>query len=154
MLHPVDVAVVVGWIALTAGGSRGRTREDGMRVECALGEVVDKVTILRLKEARIADPMAVADVQQELRELLAAWSAEGHGPMEELEDYPALAAINAELWDVEDALRDHERRQDFGDRFVALARSVYRLNDRRAALKRQINHALGSRLIEHKSYGD
>lgn len=124
-----------------------------MKVECALGEVVDKITILRIKEERLVEPMATADVQQELRGLVAAWSSEGHPPVEELPDYEALAAVNRELWDVEDALRDHERAGDFGERFVALARSVYALNDERASLKRQINHGLGSRLIEHKSYG-
>lgn len=124
-----------------------------MKVECALGDVVDKVTILRLKEERITDHLARADVQQELRGLLAAWSAEGHPPVEELEDYDQLALVNRQLWDVEDALRMYERDGDFGERFVELARSVYQLNDRRASLKRQINHALGSRLIEHKSYG-
>lgn len=124
-----------------------------MLVECPLGDVVDKVTILRIKATRLRDPGALAAVHEELRTLEAAWSAADLPPMEALARYTELADVNLALWEVEDALRDHERRQDFGGAFVAAARSVYRLNDRRAALKRAINEALGSRLVEHKSYG-
>ena len=66
--------------------------------------------------------------------------------------WSALREVNEQLWDVEDELRDHERRQDFGDAFVRLARSVYHLNDRRAAHKRQVNLGLGSTVVEEKSY--
>lgn len=123
-----------------------------MKVEVSLGEVVDKVTILRIKAERLTRAEALADVQQELAGLLQAWAAEGHPPMEELEGYAQLDAVNRALWDVEDALREHEARGEFGPAFVELARSVYRYNDRRSELKRRINHALGSRLQEHKSY--
>lgn len=124
-----------------------------MKVECPLGEVVDKVTILRIKERRLTDPLAVEDVRRELRGLLHAWSVEGYPDVDTIEFYPRLVEVNQALWDVEDALRSHERAGDFGDRFVRLARSVYRLNDERAALKRAINHHFGSTLVEHKSYG-
>ena len=63
-----------------------------------------------------------------------------------------LKQINQDLWDIEDRIRDHERAGDFGPGFVELARSVYRRNDERGALKREINLALGSALIEEKSY--
>ena len=63
-----------------------------------------------------------------------------------------LKTINAELWDIEDEIRDYERAKDFGPRFVELARSVYRQNDRRAFVKRKINELLGSTLVEEKSY--
>ena len=65
---------------------------------------------------------------------------------------PALAELNAELWAIEDAIREREAASDFGDRFIDLARSVYRCNDQRAALKRQINASTGSSLVEEKSY--
>lgn len=123
-----------------------------MKVECALGEVVDKLTILRIKEERLPEA-AVVDVRREIRALLDAWQAEIGTPVEQVDGYDELARVNRELWSVEDALRDHEHRGDFGDRFVALARSVYHLNDQRSAVKKRINLALGSRLVEHKSYG-
>jgi hypothetical protein len=76
-----------------------------------------------------------------------------------LPDTPALAAssaelraINEELWEIEDRIRDCEKSGDFGPRFIALARSVYRANDRRAAVKRRINEASGSEIVEEKSY--
>lgn len=123
-----------------------------MKVECAVGEVVDKLTILRIKEERLPEA-AVVDVRREIAALLDAWRAEISVPVEQVEGYDELARVNRELWSVEDALREHERAQDFGERFVALARSVYQLNDRRSAVKKRINLAMGSRLIEHKSYG-
>jgi len=123
-----------------------------MKVECALGEVVDKLTILRIKEQRLPPP-ALEDVRREIDALVEAWSAEIAIPVEAVDGYAELDRVNRELWDVEDALREHERRGDFGERFVALARAVYHLNDLRAACKRRINLALGSRLVEHKSYG-
>lgn len=123
-----------------------------MKVECALGEVIDKLTILRIKEERLSAP-ARADVRREIDALLDAWGAEVGTPVEAVDGYADLDRVNRELWDVEDALRDCEARLDFGERFVALARSVYRLNDRRSDVKRRINLALGSRLVEHKSYG-
>ncbi|MEX2630986.1 MAG: hypothetical protein WD341_13705 [Tistlia sp.] len=116
------------------------------------GEVVDKLTILEIKAERIGDPakranvVAERDLLREVRDREAAASAA-------LEDLTRrLRAVNAELWDIEDALRDCERAGDFGPRFVELARSVYVTNDRRAELKREISALLGSSLVEEKSY--
>lgn len=125
-----------------------------MKVDLPLGDVVDKVTILRIKQVRIADAAKVANVERELSVLLAAWAEAGHPAMESLADYAGLAEVNEKLWVVEDDLREHERRRDFGPEFVRLARSVYHLNDGRAARKRAINVALGSALVEEKSYAD
>lgn len=125
-----------------------------MKVEMSLGDVVDRVTILLIKAERFTDPAKLANVGNELEALRSAWAEEGQPPMEGLADWTALRAVNEQLWDVEDRLREHERRRDFGADFVALARSVYHLNDRRAARKRAINTALGSRLVEEKSYAD
>ena len=83
-----------------------------------------------------------------------SWAAEGLQPMESLAAWDDLCVVNAKLWQVEDDLRAHEAGQDFGSRFVELARSVYHLNDQRADLKRAINDALGSELVEEKSYQD
>lgn len=125
-----------------------------MKVRLPLGDVVDKVTILLLKQEKISDLDKQRNVSEELRVLRETWDEEGLVPMEELEDWSALCDVNGRLWDVEDELRLHEARRDFGPEFVALARSVYHLNDRRAALKRAINVVLGSALIEEKSYQD
>jgi hypothetical protein len=115
------------------------------------GELVDKITILRVKAERI-DPAKLPNVRRELEALEAV-------AREQLPDSPELAALSAELqavnaalWDVEDGKRDGERRQDFGAGFVELARRVYRENDRRAAIKRRINDLLGSEIVEEKSY--
>ena len=125
-----------------------------MNVELPLGDVVDKVTILRIKSERIGAPDKRANVARELDTLKAAWRDATLPDMESLEAWEPLLTVNGELWDVEDALREHESRADFGPRFVELARSVYHLNDKRAALKRAINEVLGSRLVEEKSYAD
>jgi hypothetical protein len=116
------------------------------------GELVDKITILRVKAARIGDPAKEANVRKELA-MLEAIAAEALPSSAEIERLTGeLAAVNAALWDIEDGKRDCERRQDFGDRFVQLARSVYIENDRRAAIKRAINEAAGSDIVEEKSY--
>lgn len=115
------------------------------------GELVDKITILRVKAERI-EPSKVANVRREL-EALEVVAREHLPPSPEMEALTAeLLAVNAALWDVEEGKRDAERRQDFGPRFVELARAVYIENDRRAAIKRRINDLLGSDLVEEKSY--
>jgi hypothetical protein len=116
------------------------------------GELIDKITILRVKAMRIGDPAKEANVRTELA-LLEETAARKLPQSAALEDLVAqLTEINAALWDIEDGKRDCERRQDFGEGFVALARRVYIDNDRRAAVKRQINTLVGSEIVEEKSY--
>ena len=116
------------------------------------GELIDKITILRVKATRIGDPAKEANVRVELAllEATAARELAGSPDLERLTD--ELTRINAALWDIEDGKRDHERRQDFGPSFVQLARRVYIDNDRRAAVKRAINALAGSEIVEEKSY--
>jgi hypothetical protein len=119
-------------------------------IEIGPGELIDRISILALKAPYLAGP-ARARVEAELARLRAAAvaagvEAEGDGPV------AALAAVNAELWGVEAAIRGHEARGDFGPGFVELARSVYRLNDRRSALKREIDRVLGVQTGEVKIY--
>ena len=115
------------------------------------GELLDKITILEIKLARIADPAKLANVRRELEALGAVEAT--LGPADSLPALrQSLRAINETLWEIEDDIRDCERAGDFGPRFVELARAVYHTNDRRAAVKREVNLALGSRLIEEKSY--
>jgi hypothetical protein len=118
---------------------------------CSLGELIDKITILRIKAERIDDQDKLANVHRELA-LLERLREEGASaaPIDSLAHQ--LAAVNARLWAIEGAIRLCEREADFGPRFVALARSVYRENDTRAAIKRAINALTGSALVEEKSY--
>ena len=123
-----------------------------LTIPASPGEVADKLSILDLKAERIMDAARVANVLVERDALRLAWAEAGLPPYDSLPEWPELVAVNGALWDVEDALRQHEAQGDFGAEFVALARSVYRHNDHRAALKRRMNLSLGSRLIEEKSF--
>ena len=123
-----------------------------VEISVAPGELIDKITILEIKMERIRDTVKLANVRAELAELTAARERCLPNSAELARLTGALKTVNEALWQVEDDLRDCERARDFGPRFVQLARSVYQHNDRRAALKRQINEQLGSRLIEEKSY--
>ena len=117
-------------------------------------EVILGIGVVIFYDARIDDPAKLANVERELAVLRAAWIGAALPEMVGLADYDGLAEVNEKLWVVEDELREHERRGDFGPGFVRLARSVYHLNDGRAARKRAINVALGSELVEEKSYAD
>lgn len=123
-----------------------------MHIPVSVGEVVDKITILDIKLDKMADPAQRANVARERAALQTAWDDSGLAwPAAEA---AALARVNRSLWDTEDALRRLEAAQDFGARFVALARAVYVTNDERARLKRHINALLGSDLVEEKAYVD
>ena len=118
-------------------------------VPVSWGELLDKITILELKRDRIRDAAALANVARELA-LLHAIAAPVMGELEA--QVERLRAVNAALWDIEDAIREEEGAARFGAEFVALARAVYTRNDERAGVKRAINDALGSALVEEKSY--
>jgi len=121
-------------------------------IPVSAGELIDKITILRVKAERIGDAAKEANVRKELA-LLEEVCVRTIGDIQGLSPLTGeLFAVNATLWDIEDGKRDCERRQDFGPAFIALARSVYIENDRRAAIKRQINDLTGSDIIEEKSY--
>ena len=123
------------------------------RVPVSWGELVDKITILQIKAERIAAKEARANVAHELASLRrVAGDAIRAGTVTPLIEQ--LQAVNEELWEIEDKIREREAAGDFGQRFVQLARSVYKKNDLRAAIKRRINEALGSELVEEKSYAD
>lgn len=121
-------------------------------VEVSPGELIDKITILEIKNARLTDAAKLANVRLELTVLQSA-CAQALPSSEQLTALTAeLRAVNETLWQIEDDIRFCERDADFGPRFIELARSVYRQNDRRAAFKRQINELLGSKLVEEKAY--
>lgn len=127
-------------------------RPAAVEAPVAAGEVIDKITILQIKAERIADPSKLANVRHELDRLTVVWERIAV-PSAELDAAVAeLKRVNETLWDVEDEIRRHEKAGDFGEAFVALARSVYQTNDRRSALKRRVNELLGSEIVEEKSY--
>jgi hypothetical protein len=116
------------------------------------GELLDKITILRIKTARILDAAKLANVRLELELLEKTWRDSAFAAADVTREERALQAVNERLWDIEDRIREKEARQIFDREFIELARAVYHSNDERAALKKRVNVALGSRLIEEKSY--
>ncbi|WP_372971871.1 DUF6165 family protein [Marinobacter sp.] len=127
---------------------------DVIKVPVSFGEVLDKITILEIKSERIADPEKVKNVRLELGELNATWNEAVPGQAAIADLRKQLKAVNEELWEIEDDIRDQEAAQDFGPKFIELARAVYVTNDKRAAIKKEVNLALGSRFVEEKSYQD
>jgi hypothetical protein len=121
-------------------------------VPASPGELLDKVTILRIKAARITDPAKLGNVRRELDVLERTWRASPYAAGDVAEDVRALEGVNARLWDIEDEIREKERLRAFDARFIELARAVYVENDERARLKRRINDKLGSAIVEEKSY--
>lgn len=123
-----------------------------IEVPIAPGELIDKLTILRLKSERIADPAKLANVTHEMTVLGKVADATLPGDEGLMALWSQLYDINAALWEIEDDIRACEARQDFGTEFIRLARAVYRTNDRRAEVKKAINLRLGSAIVEEKSY--
>lgn len=134
-------------------GSRASTAE--FLAPVSIGEAVDKITILRIKQSEISDPSKLANIKNELVALETTYVEHVGQIPERVEALTCeLQGVNRKLWNIEDEIRDCESRQDFGPRFVDLARSVYFVNDERATIKRKINMELGSALVEEKSYRD
>jgi hypothetical protein len=119
------------------------------------GELIDKITILEIKQERIKDADKVKNVNLELELLESLWDGSVYQSSALVVKKRAeLKFINEELWVIEDDLRLKELKAEFDRDFIELARSVYLTNDRRASVKREINLEVGSKLIEEKSYQD
>ncbi len=117
------------------------------------GELLDKITILRIKAARMSDPGKVANVKHELTLLEKTWQDSGAAAAAGIGVEEAnLLRVNEKLWVIEDDIRDEERAGRFTQKFIELARAVYVTNDERAAVKKRINTLLGSTIVEEKSY--
>jgi len=114
--------------------------------------MLDKITILRIKAARMSDAAKVANVKHELALLEKIWKDSGAAAVDLGDEEANLTRVNEALWVIEDDIRDEERAGRFGDRFVELARAVYITNDERAAIKKRVNTLLGSSIVEEKSY--
>ncbi|HEV7613085.1 MAG TPA: DUF6165 family protein [Steroidobacteraceae bacterium] len=123
-----------------------------IKVAISPGELLDKITILRIKSERMSDPAKLSNVRFELRSLEETWKASAYARINIEADVNALLRVNERLWVIEDDIRDKERAQAFDADFVRLARAVYFENDERAAIKRRINATLGSSIVEEKSY--
>jgi hypothetical protein len=116
------------------------------------GELLDKITILRIKSARMTDETKLRNVRLELQLLEQTWRDSGAAIPEVAADETELQRINEALWEIEDKIRDKELAREFDAEFIELARAVYVTNDERAAVKKRVNLALGSRIVEEKSY--
>jgi len=125
-----------------------------LKVEVSFGEFLDKITILEIKSDKIKDPDKLHNVEKELDLLRGVWSASPVSRSDISALMKDLKRVNEALWEIEDKIRLKESVQTFDGEFVALARSVYKANDERAAIKRELNRVLGSNLVEEKSYPD
>lgn len=125
-----------------------------IKVELSYGEMLDKITILQIKNERMTDTEKVANVNKELSLLNDLWKADEKSSVDITAEIAELKKINEALWEIEDDIRDKERAKEFDERFIELARAVYVTNDQRANVKRIINMKLGSDLVEEKSYAD
>jgi Family of unknown function (DUF6165) len=126
--------------------------ESEIKVPISPGELLDKITILRIKSQRMIDPQKLHNVRLELEALQGTWSRSAFAGFDVEADVQALITVNERLWVIEDDIRDKERAQTFDAEFIRLARAVYVENDERAAIKRRINAKLGSTIVEEKSY--
>jgi len=123
-----------------------------IQVPISPGELLDKITILRIKAARMSDATKVANVKHELGLLEKTWRDSGAAAVNLGNEEANLTHVNEKLWVIEDEIRDEERAKRFTEKFIELARAVYFTNDERAAIKKRINTLLGSTIVEEKSY--
>ena len=125
---------------------------DKILAEISAGELIDKITILEIKKTKIKDSAKLKDVEKELSLLndIFKKSISDHSKIKILID--KLKSINLKLWDIENEKRLAEKNNDFGEKFIKLARSVYKSNDERSKIKLEINNILGSNIKEIKSY--
>ena len=129
-----------------------KTKLNQILAEISAGELIDKITILEIKNVKITDKDKLIEIHKELLSLNLI--LEKNIPdSSEIEKFKSdLKNINLKLWDIENAKRECEKKIDFGEEFILLARSVYKINDERAKVKIAINKVLGSNIKEVKSY--
>ncbi|MGA0057928.1 MAG: DUF6165 family protein [Pelagibacteraceae bacterium] len=125
---------------------------DKILAEISAGELIDKITILEIKKIKISDENKLKDVEKELASLNETFKKFIPDPSQIKPLIDKLKSINLKLWDIENGKREAERNKDFGEKFIDLARSVYKSNDERAKIKLEINNLLGSNIKEVKSH--
>ena len=123
-----------------------------VKIPVSVGELVDKITILEIKNKKIKDIKKLSNIKLELKLLNEFFGKKKLNTklINKLKNH--LYNVNLKLWNVEDKLRDHEYKNKFNQNFVKLARKVYFLNDKRSKIKKEINESVGSKIIEEKSY--
>ena len=125
---------------------------DKILAEISAGELFDKITILEIKKSKISNKEKLNDIEKELLSLKEAVNKYIPNQSSISKYINELKNINLKLWDIEDEKRAAEKNKDFGEKFIELSRSVYKLNDERAKIKLAINTSLGSNIKEVKSY--
>ena len=125
---------------------------DKILAEISAGELIDKITILEIKKEKISDKEKLAEVDKELISLNETLKKSINDESKILSFKNDLKNINLKLWDIEDGKRSAEKNNKFDEKFIQLARNVYKFNDERAKIKLAINNALGSNIKEVKSY--
>ena len=125
---------------------------DKILAEISAGELIDKITILEIKKIKISDENKLKDVEKELASLNKTFKKFIPNPSQIKPLIGKLKSINLKLWDIENGKREAEKTKDFGEKFIDLARSVYKSNDERAKIKLEINNLLGSNIKEVKSH--
>lgn len=148
MKHSVKVVIALGFVSLAVWAG------NQIFTPIATGELIDKITILEIKNSKITDPQKRANVINELTLLTNTLTEHVPGSTQLTELTNQLLQINQKLWDIEDAIRIKERKKQFDDEFITLARAVYFTNDQRAVVKRSINLLTESSIIEEKQYTD
>jgi len=128
------------------------TKLSKILAEISAGELIDKITILEIKKAKITNKDKLVEIEKELLSLNDTMKKFIPNNSEILKFKDSLKDINLKLWDIEDGKRSAEKNNNFGEKFVELARKVYKFNDERAKIKLSINNALGSNIKEVKSY--
>ena len=116
------------------------------------GELFDKITILQIKSEKILSPASLKNIDRELKQLSLVFDKAFTENSLALKLAEELREINSKLWDIEDRIREKEKKKVFDNEFIQLARNVYIKNDQRSVIKRTINEVFGSELIEEKSY--
>ncbi|MFQ6022012.1 MAG: DUF6165 family protein [Acidiferrobacterales bacterium] len=123
-------------------------------IPVSIGELIDKITILEIKSERVDDIEKLKNINKELALLSSTWNSSSYAASEISKERAQLKSVNETLWDIEDQIRLKEAQGQFDETFIELARAVYINNDKRAAIKREINTILGSDIFEEKSYAD
>ncbi len=123
-------------------------------IPISVGELIDKITILKIKQQKASDSQKLSNINRELEELEHAWNTANTSGVDISDLQNQLTQVNENLWEIEDDIRAKEAANAFDQGFIDLARSVYKQNDLRAALKKEINLLTGSALVEEKLYQD
>ena len=123
-------------------------------IPISVGELIDKITILKIKQQKASDSQKLSNINRELEELEHAWNTANTSGVDISDLQNQLTQVNENLWEIEDDIRAKEATNAFDQGFIDLARSVYKQNDLRAALKKEINLLTGSALVEEKLYQD